>query len=321
MTNYERFREKLKKRIQEFLGPEVVIEYSDVRKNNGSHYEGLYMMGLEDQMLPILNIKDYYHYYLEQNRNMDDVMERVKNEIAYPECTDSDLVGVARPFEEIRENIHYGLINYEANRQRLKGLVYRRFLDLAVVLYYTVYKDEQPFAMVLIPKALAELWQMDSRSLFKLAEENAKKEKVMVLSVPQLLEISLTDAFNTAGDDPEEIREKVDTAIKRFEEKMESSRHLPQRMFLLTNSSHCYGAACILYPGVLYALARREKEDLYILPTSINGVLIVPAGDKTDEEFLKKRVAEMARVEQREKDWLSGKLYRYIAERDVIVEV
>ena len=60
---------------------------------------------------------------------------------------------------------------------------------------------------------------------------------------------------------------------------MESSRHLPQRMFLLTNSSHCYGAACILYPGVLYALARREKEDLYILPTSINGVLIVPAGE------------------------------------------
>ena len=68
-------------------------------------------------------------------------------------------------------------------------------------------------------------------------------------------------------------------------------------------------------------MARREKEDLYILPTSINGVLIVPAGDKTDEEFLKKRVAEMARVEQREKDWLSGKLYRYIAERDVVVEV
>ena len=70
MTNYERFREKLKKRIQEFLGLEVVIEYSDVRKNNGSHYEGLYMMGPEDQMFPILNIRDYYHYYLEQNRNI-----------------------------------------------------------------------------------------------------------------------------------------------------------------------------------------------------------------------------------------------------------
>ena len=321
MTDYERFREKLKERMQELSGPDTVMEYSDIRKNNGNHYEGLSILGLGDRMLPILNIRDYYHYYLERNCNMDDVMERVRKTIADPESTDDDLIGLVLPFEEARENIHYGLINYEANRQRLKGLVYKRFLDLAVVLYYTVYKDEQPFAMVLIPKALAELWQMDSRSLFKLAEENAKKEKVMVLSVPQLLEISLTDAFNTAGDEPEEIRKKVDTAIKRFEEKMESSRHLPQRMFLLTNSSHCYGAACILYPGVLYALARREKEDLYILPTSINGVLIVPAGDKADEEFLKKRVAEMARVEQREKDWLSGKLYRYIAERDVIVEV
>ena len=60
-------------------------------------------------MLPILNIRDYYHYYLEQNRNMDDVMERVRNEIAYPECTDNDLVGVVRPFEEIRENAQNNL--------------------------------------------------------------------------------------------------------------------------------------------------------------------------------------------------------------------
>ena len=117
------------------------------------------------------------------------------------------------------------------------------------------------------------------------------------------------------------IREKVDAAVKRLEKKMKSSGLLPQRMFLLTNSTHCYGAACILYPGVLYALARREKEDLYILPVSIDDVLVIPAGDKIDGGFLKQRMMETAGVEQREKDWLSGKLYRYIAERDVIVEV
>ena len=321
MTNYERFREMLKKRIQEFLGSEVVIEYSDILKNNGSHYEGLYIMGLEDRMLPILNIRDYYHYYLERDRNMDDVMERVRVELAYPESTDDDLAGLVPPFEKVRGNIRYGLINYDANRRRLKELVHRRFLDLAVVLYFMVYKEGQPFATVLIPKALAGLWHTDARSLFALAEENAKKEKIIILPAQQLLEISLTDAFRAAGDSSEEIREKVDAAIERFEKKMESSRHLPQRMFLLTNASRCYGAACILYPGVLYALARQEKADLYILPSSINGVLIVPAGDKTDGEFLKERVTEMDRVERREKDWLSGKLYLYLAERDVIVEV
>ena len=40
-----------------------------------------------------------------------------------------------------------------------------------------------------------------------------------------------------------------------------------------------------------------------------------------DGGFLKQRMMETAGVEQREKDWLSGKLYRYIAERDVVVEV
>ena len=320
MTNYERFREMLKKRIQEFLGPEVVIEYSDIMKNNGSYYEGLYMMGLEDRMLPILNIRDYYHYYLERDKDMDDVMERVREELSYPESTDNDLAGLVPPFAEVKENIRYGLINYEANRQRLKGLVHRRFLDLAVIVYFVVYKEGQPFVTVLVPKTLAELWQMDSPSLFGLAEKNARKEKILILSVPQILEISLTDAFRSAGNSPEEIREKVDAAVERFERKMEASSHFPQRIFLLTNPSHCYGAACILYPGVLHALARQEKADMYIFPSSINSVLIIPVGDKTDGEFLKERVAEMDRVERREKDWLSGKLYRYIAERDVIVE-
>ena len=91
-------------------------------------------------------------------------------------------------------------------------------------------------------------------------------------------------------------------------------------MFLLTNSTRCYGAACILYPGVLHALARRAKEDLYLLPVRVNDVLIVPAGHETDGEFLKKRAAELAEVMRGEEDWLSGKLYRYIAERDEIVE-
>ena len=157
MTDYERFREKLKERIQELSGTDAVIEYSDIRKNNGNHYEGLSIMGLEDRMLPILNIRDYYHYYLERNRNMDDVMERVRKTIADQEGTDDDLVGLVPPFEEARKNIHYGLINYEANTQRLNGLVHRRFLDLAIVLYYTVYKDGEPFATVLIPNVLTKL--------------------------------------------------------------------------------------------------------------------------------------------------------------------
>ena len=188
------------------------------------------------------------------------------------------------------------------------------------MLYYAVYRDGQPFATVLIPNALAKLWQTDSRSLFELAEENAKKEKVMLLSVPQLLEIILTDAFETEGKEPGEIRKKVDAVIKRFEKKMESSPRFLRRMFLLTNSTRCYGAACILYPGVLHALTRREKEDLYLLPVSVNDVLIFPAGNETDGEFLKKRAAELAEVMRGEEDWLSGKLYRYTAERDEIVE-
>lgn len=321
MTNYEKFREQLKMKIQDFLGPEVIIEYSDIKKNNGNHYEGLCIMGRETQMFPILDIWEYYHYYLERNCNMDEVVERVRGEIAYPESTENDLVGVVRPFEEIKDNIYYGLINYEANRQRLKGLLHSRFLDLAVVLYIAVHKEGRLFATILIPRALAELWQTDYPTLYGLAGENMKKQRVIILTIPQILEMSLTDAFKTSGYEPKEIRGRIDAAIKKFREKLEGGSHLLQRMLLLTNSFHCYGAACILCPDVLYTLAGREKRDLYILPVSIHSVLIVPVWEGAGEEYLKDRISEISRAEQGEKDWLSGHLYQYIAERDVIVEV
>ena len=283
MTDYESFREQLKNSVQKFVGRDAMLGYSEFYKNGGYCYEGICLRGPQADMMPILNIREYYQYFLEHNRNLDEVMVKVKKELADAEHTEADLLWRVRPFEEIRKNICLGLVHYETNRQRLKDLVHERFLDLAVVFYVAVFKEGKFYASMLITGTLAELWGMDGRALYELALENAGKQPVVTI-------------------------------------RLQANEHLPEGMIFLTNRIRCYGAACILYPGVLRSLAGKKKRDLYIIPAGIHGAVLVPVGEKTDIGFLKEKAAEFLKQERNEADWLSGHLYRYIARRDAIVE-
>ena len=283
MTDYESFREQLKNSVQKFVGRDAMLGYSEFYKNGGYCYEGICLRGSQTDMMPILNIREYYQYFLEHNRNLDEVMVKVKKELADAEHTEADLLWRVRPFEEIRKNICLGLVHYETNRQRLKDLVHERFLDLAVVFYVAVFKEGKFYASMLITGTLAELWGMDGRALYELALENAGKQPVVTI-------------------------------------RLQANEHLPEGMIFLTNRIRCYGAACILYPGVLRSLAGKKKRDLYIIPAGIHGAVLVPVGEKTDIGFLKEKAAEFLKQERNEADWLSGHLYRYIARRDAIVE-
>lgn len=47
-------------------------------------------------------------------------------------------------------------------------------------------------------------------------------------------------------------------------------------MYVLTNTEKLYGASAILYPNILSYFAKRLKADLYLLPSSIHEVLLLP---------------------------------------------
>ena len=99
MTDYESFREQLKNSLQKFVGRDAMLGYSEFYKNGGYCYEGICLRGSQADMMPILNIREYYQYFLEHNRNLDEVMVKVKKELADAEHTEADLLWRVRPFE------------------------------------------------------------------------------------------------------------------------------------------------------------------------------------------------------------------------------
>ncbi|MGN0659959.1 MAG: DUF5688 family protein [Emergencia sp.] len=89
-------------------------------------------------------------------------------------------------------------------------------------------------------------------------------------------------------------------------------------MISLSNRLHTLGAAAMLYSGVLHRIAAEVKDDLYILPSSIHEVFILPAEDH-DIGALKNTVRTANREVVDEQEVLSDSVYYYDREKDQIL--
>ena len=82
-------------------------------------------------------------------------------------------------------------------------------------------------------------------------------------------------------------------------------------MKVLSNTRRIYGAVCILYPGVLESLASKEGHDLYILPSSVHEVILLPDIGVPSAEELRKIIKEVNDTQVAPEEVLSYSLYRY----------
>jgi len=82
-------------------------------------------------------------------------------------------------------------------------------------------------------------------------------------------------------------------------------------MFVLTNISRINGAACMLYEDVLSNFANSIDSDLYILPSSIHEVIIVPQVNNLDKTELCQMVKEVNAEGVADDEILSDHVYVY----------
>ena len=71
------------------------------------------------------------------------------------------------------------------------------------------------------------------------------------------------------------------------------------------------GAGTILYDGVLKRFAEKAGCDIYILPSSLHEVLLVPGTMKISVDDLKEMVKDVNRTVVSAEDFLSDNVYVY----------
>lgn len=312
--DFTSFTQAILKNLQVRLGENYSVFSHSVKKNNGMKLTGIVAKRKEHNASPTFYIDDFYREGLTQEeiRKISDLLyERFQA----AEIEDiPDLSGFIS-FDKAKEKLAFKLIHAEKNEELLKDVPHKLFYNLAMVPYYTVW--EAPFygkAAILVYNSHVRQWGISEEILFETIFENTP------LLFPSKIE-NMQDVICSIL--MEELKEKElfdDDWIRELADQMlQDNWKSGMALYVLSNKQKLYGAACMLYPGVLAAFARSVQQDLYVLPSSVHEVILVPANDKISKEALHEIVTDINRTQVAEDEVLADSIYYYSRNQDKLL--
>ncbi len=195
-----------------------------------------------------------------------------------------------------KEDVMYQLLNYRKNRELLKKLPHIRYLDLAIVFYCQVENSKGEKYYALLTEEGREHFGYEIEELEDLAAQNTPRRMPQALCP---LESLIEDFLRRRGEE-----EALGKGI------------VP--MYVLTNEAKLFGAACLLYPGLLASIAQKLRADFYILPSSIHECILVPLEGGYGKEALRALVRDVNRKSVPKEEQLSNRIYLYRQAEDRI---
>ncbi|MGN0366563.1 MAG: DUF5688 family protein [Suilimivivens sp.] len=324
--DFTSFTQIIQNNLQKMLGKNYTVFSHTVKKNNGVELTGIVAKRTGCSASPTIYINRFFKENLTEEE-VQKVTVALYDEFQAAEFEEEIDLSDFVEFEKAKEKLAFKLIHAEKNRELLKSVPYKRFYNLAIVFYYTV--QEAPFfgqAIIMVHNSHMEKWKTNENELFKIAFENTpllfpseinSMEEVMREIISESLTADIKRAKYQKKENESLLDEKwLDDLVSQMNENTGKSK-IP--MYVLTNKKKLYGAACMLYPGVLKKFADKEDQDLYILPSSIHEVILIPASEASNQESLLDIVTDINRTQVPEDEVLADAVYYYIKSRDKVV--
>ncbi len=264
--------------------PEITVEI--VR---GKNVIGLALMTGDKILSPMVRLDGLYDKYIGGYSLWKVFCEISSACDEYDSRNSTGIVAAIEDFELVRHRICFRLMNYERNKELLETLPHMRWLDLAIVLYIPVAAHDGKGLYLAVDDALIEKWGIaDTEALF--VEAYANTPKIFPGSVRDMEDVFKQDYDNAPEDGYEDDGE---------------------RMYRATNIEKFYGAAVVLYDGLLESFAQEIGRNLYILPTSISEMTIVAESDEANPAELRAVLKNVNLETTEENDFLSDNIYYF----------
>ena len=244
---FNEFSKEVISNLQEYAGTTGKISMREITKNNGLVLHGITWMREEMNCSPTIYLDSFYENFQEGMEMSEIMMKLIRTFENYTPERKIDM-SFFTDYTQVKDKIILKLIGYEQNREMLEDMPYIRFHDLAVVFYCRVEPQVQD-GIIMIHNNHLHMWNTTAEQLY----ENA------LLNSPKLCPASITG-----------LRETVDEIMGEERESVQEDG-----MKVLTNSGKLFGAACILYPGLLQNIADRIGSNLFVLPSSIHEVILL----------------------------------------------
>ena len=194
-----------------------------------------------------------------------------------------------------KKSLFVKLVNTERNESLVEHSISKEFLDLSAVVRVILKMDKEGMASMALSKGDAEILGMTEEEIYAAALANTLR-----LFPPKLMNLGRYVEMGIGG------------KLLFGEDEVTT--------YILTNQKEVDGAIYFMSPEVVGAIAEALEDDLYILPSSVNEVLLVRASEVRDGvDGLKAMVRDVNETIVAEKEILSYSVYHYDKEHGITI--
>lgn len=254
---FNKFRRMLIEMVNKKLDKEDSAEEYDVAGTNGIKKHAIHLKNQKRHIGSICYLDSFYDAFLEGEMTMDDIvaylLQMAENDMIASVLEEE--ISWTTDWEKMKEFVYARLVNTEKNREFLKTRPHEEILDMSIIFHLELRNENNISTGISITYDLMNIWGQTKDSLLKQALANAKKEEFYLADVRSVIENGGEIDRNTC---------------------MERKPKAKKEMYLLTGRKLQYRAALILLPEVRKRLRDFFEEGVYILPSSVHELLLVP---------------------------------------------
>lgn len=288
ITAKESFEQNVIDTLEKWLPGDTKFQIRKIMKPNDRVLDGLIISDEHTEVAPTIYLDPYYDAFTAGGATFDEIIENIFRLYKDNRTETSFDQESFLKWDKAKDKITYRLLNRKANEKFLEDVPFVSFLDLAVVFSYLITIDDAGQGSIVIHKCHAESWGVDADELYEAAKKNTAK--LLPVEYKPMSEM-LADLMPGSDDMlPEDIPD----------------------MLVLSNKTKTYGAAAILYKDVLHDIAEKMNCDLWMLPSSVHEVLLLPKeGDANILTDLSAMVREVNATQVPDGEILSDHAYLY----------
>ena len=271
-----RFYDEMKECLMRLKPEEMEISFSRINKQNRKGLHGCILQLPGAAASPTFYFEDLYEAYL-NGTAPEDIAEslinfaRENNLDSIPGNIDID------DYDCVRKNLGLMVIGEEKNREYLEDMIYKKIEDLALIpIIFT--NDKYGTGCIKVREGFLKYWGVSAGEVLEEA----------ILNAPRIMPPTFRQLNEILGSQDEDDNE----------------------LFVISNSYYAGGAAVAFYPGFLDCIGKALGKDLFILPSSVNELILVTDSGQ-DPEVLLQIVKEVNRTQVEPGEVLTDAVYHY----------
>lgn len=296
--------------LKEELGEGYNIQMNTILKNNSISMDGVVILKDGAKMTPNIYLEEYYESYKE-GMSIEVVVQSILAAY-FHQVKKRDEMEIQFTLDAMKDSILFRLVNKEKNAKLLETCPHIDFLDLAITFHCLIQEEAEAIGTIRITNEHMELWKVTPEDLLQYAMKNTPSIMPPVLRrMEEVLKEILT------SQDISMPKDQIQIELERLD-KTEQWQEDNTDMYILSNTKGINGASCILYPDVIRNFARLLQCDLYLLPSSIHEIIILPAQSFYEKCQLEAMVQEINQNEVPYEEVLSDHVYFYSLQKKQI---